>query len=64
MHLEVKKVTIVPTSGADICIVDLEGIWPSENNLEMKFEVAKGQGKEYIKNNFPDVELEIINKEK
>lgn len=65
MHLKVKKITILIHDGTDYCVVEFEnniteGVWPFKNNLKMKFDVVKNKGLEYVKENFPGVEVEVI----
>ena len=65
MRLEVEKITVLKGDGTDTCLVEfknsiIEGVWPFENNLKMKFEVAHNRGEKYIKDNFSNVEVEII----
>lgn len=65
MKLKVSKITVLKREGSDLCIVEfeneiLEGIWPFENNLKMKFEVSKSKGLDYVNLNFPGIDVEVI----
>jgi isocitrate/isopropylmalate dehydrogenase len=66
MKIDVKKITVIEGDGTDTCVVEInnkiiEGCWPFENNLKLKFETAHKKGMEYCAKNFPNIPLERIN---
>lgn len=68
IEIDVNSVVIVSErNGSEYVYFNLKNpspIWPFEReNLTMKFQVAKGKGKDYVKEHFPDLIdiIEIIN---
>ena len=66
MQVKIKSITVLYNyTGPDILFINfdnmIEGMWPYKANAFAKMEVAKGNGIEYAKKNFPSVELKIIN---
>jgi len=63
MKLEILSITIFVGRGADQIDMEVDapsGIWPFEGNAFVKMEIAAGQGREYVHNNFPDLDYKVI----
>lgn len=67
MEIEITNIIVLETNGTDVVFVhtNLPSPFPSEfssQNLMFKFDVSKGSGAQYVKNNF-NIEPEVINVE-
>lgn len=65
--MKVTKITIISSSGPDHLILHTnlpEGCFPYHGNATARIEVAADKGVQYIKDNFPDIDYELIKIEK
>jgi hypothetical protein len=61
--LNVTKITIVKSSGTDTVFLETDlpsGVWPFEGGQSFRTDVARGQGKEYVKRHFPNIPLYVV----
>ena len=63
MMIEVKSITLSISYAADKLYLELNlppAIWPFDHNPKAMMEITKGQGIQYCKDNFPNLELKVI----
>jgi hypothetical protein len=62
MQITIKSATVVMSAGTDLVILETDlppAVWPFEHQPSPRFEVAKGFGEQYVKDNF-GLEPEVI----
>lgn len=62
--IEITSITIVQDGGADAVIINTTlptGCWPYDHPAHVKLQVARNEGENYVKKNFPNTTYEIIN---
>ncbi len=63
MNIEVTNICIVATGGTDAVLIDTtlpQGVWPFNGTATVKLDVARNQGEEYVKKNFPGVPYRVV----
>lgn len=66
--MNIRKIKILLTNGADKVMLYtnkpcpfVKEFLPSQPNLELTFECTYDTAKEYVKNNFPNIAVEVFN---